>query len=70
LVNAILEYIINTPKEKIMVTKDNKECKIETYLKSIKDELFILNKTLLKYVDFKIQVTKKCMEAHQKCSKK
>jgi hypothetical protein len=53
-----------------MATKNNKECKIETYLKSIKDELFILNKTLLRYTNFKMEMAKKCMEAHKKCTKK
>ncbi|MDR1991476.1 MAG: hypothetical protein LBP70_01985 [Mycoplasmataceae bacterium] len=53
-----------------MATKTNKACSIESYLKSIKDELFFLNKTLLKYVDFKIQTTKKCMEMRAKhCQK-
>jgi hypothetical protein len=49
-----------------MATKVKKECNIETYLKSIKDELFILNKTLLRYTNFKMMMAKKCMEHHAK----
>ncbi|MDR0675028.1 MAG: hypothetical protein LBF36_02060 [Mycoplasmataceae bacterium] len=53
-----------------MTTNNKKGCAIEGYLKSIRDELFILNKTLLRYTNFKMQMAKKCMEMRDKCSKK
>jgi hypothetical protein len=42
-----------------MVKNNKKACPIESYLKSIRDELFILNKTLMKYVNFKMTQAKK-----------
>ncbi|MDR1235023.1 MAG: hypothetical protein LBJ97_02955 [Mycoplasmataceae bacterium] len=48
-----------------MATKKTKQNNsVESYLKSIRDELFILNKTLIRYTDFKMQMMKKC------CNKK
>jgi hypothetical protein len=47
-------------------SKTTKKESIESYLKSIRDELFILNKTLMRYANFKMEMAKKRCQKSKK----